>query len=88
MKKFAYLIAVGALAVSSVAAQAESAAVKGKMLYGAGGSRLGTIYRVTQDGSAQIIIDGRMIIIPASSITAVEGKITTSLTKSEVIATR
>lgn len=89
MKKFAYLVAVGAFAVSSIAAQAaDTAAAKGKMLYGAGGSRLGTITRVTQDGSAQIIIDGKLVTVPASSISAVEGKIATTLTKNEVIATR
>lgn len=32
MKKFAYLVAVGAFAISSIAAQADTAAVKGKML--------------------------------------------------------
>jgi hypothetical protein len=88
MKKFAYLAAAAALSVASFAAQAESAAVKGKMLYGAGGTRLGNIARVTQDGSAQIIIDGKLVTIPASSITAAEGKVTTSLTKNDVIASR
>lgn len=88
MKKFAYLVAVGAFAVSSIAAQADTAAVKGKMLYGAGGSRLGTIMRVTQDGSAQIIIDGKLVTVPGTSITAADGKIATNLTKNDVISTR
>lgn len=88
MKKFAYFAVLGVLAVSSVAAQAESVAARGKMLYGAGGSRLGTIMRVTQDGSAQIIIDGKMVTVPASSLSAVEGKVTTSLSKNEVISGR
>lgn len=89
MKKFAYFVAMGAFAVSSMAVQAaDAAAVKGKMLYGAGGSRLGTITRVTQDGSAQIIIDGKLVTVPASSISTAEGKIATTLTKNEVVATR
>ena len=90
MKKFAFLVAVGAFAVSSIAAQAADTAVamKGRMLYGAGGSRLGAITRVTQDGSAQIIIDGKLVTVPASSISTAEGKIATTLTKNEVIATR
>ena len=88
MKKFAYFAVLGVLAASSVAAQAESVVARGKMLYATGGSRLGTIMRVTQDGSAQIIIDGKMVTVPASSISANEGKVVTSLSKNEVIASR
>jgi len=75
------------------AAQAQSEAVapaagaeKGKMLIAANGSRLGVIYRVGPDGSAQVIIDGRMVAVPANTISAADGKLTTSLTKSQVLA--
>jgi hypothetical protein len=63
-----------------------SAAQKGKMLVTANGSRLGVIYRVGPDGSAHVIIDGRMVAVPANTISAADGKLTTSLTKSQVLA--
>lgn len=72
---------------SSIAEAATTAAVavKGKMLIGANGARLGPVYRVTDDGSAQIIIDGKLVTIPAATISMVDGKLTTSLSKSEVL---
>jgi hypothetical protein len=59
-------------------------AQKGKMLVSADGSRLATIYRVTPAG-AQVIVDGRMITVPADTISAVDGKFKTSLSKSQVL---
>ena len=61
-----------ALAQSAASAPAQAVvATKGAMLNSADGSRLGPVYRVNDDGSAQIIIDG---------------KLTTSLKKAEVIS--
>jgi hypothetical protein len=68
------------------AASTAAVAIKGKMLIGANGARLGPVYRVGGDGSAQIIIDGKMVTIPASTLSTVDGKLTTSLSKSEVLA--
>jgi hypothetical protein len=67
-------------------AAAASVAEKGKMLVAANGARLGAVYRVGPDGSAQVIIDGRMVTVPANTLSSVEGKLTTSLTKSQVLA--
>lgn len=86
MKKLTYLAVLGALAMSTAGAHAQAAAQKGKMLYGADGGRLGSIYRVTQDGSAQIIIDGKLVTIPGSTIKVDGDKIATSLSKNEVIS--
>ena len=61
-------------------------AVKGSMLISANGSRLAQVYRVGADGSAQIIIDGKLVTVPAASLSISGGKLTTSLTKSEVLA--
>lgn len=63
-------------------------AEKGKVLISSNGSRLGTVYRVDPDGSAQIIIDGKMVTVPAATLSNVAGKLTTSLSKSEVLALR
>jgi hypothetical protein len=56
------------------------------MLISANGTRLGQVYRVGADGSAQIIIDGKMVTVPAATLSMSTGKLTTSLTKSEVLA--
>jgi hypothetical protein len=71
-------------AESSTAAPA--VAEKGKMLLAANGARLGPVYRVAAGGAAQIIIDGKMVTVPAATLSIVDDKLTTSLTKSEVLA--
>jgi hypothetical protein len=71
---------------STPEAATAAVAVKGKMLIGANGARLGPVYRVVADGSAQIIIDGKLVTVPAATLSTVEGKLTTSLTKSQVLA--
>lgn len=60
----------------------------GKMLYGANGYRIAPIYRVTQEGNPQIILNGRLVTVPASSLSDVDGKVTTSLSKKEIAAAR
>jgi len=71
---------------SSSAAATAAVAEKGKMLVSANGSRLGTVYRVGPDGAAQIIIDGKLVSIPASTLSNVDGKLTTSMSKSDILA--
>jgi hypothetical protein len=70
----------------AVPALAQQVAEKGKMLVASNGARLGAVYRVGADGSAQLIIDGKMVTVPASTLAVVDGKLTTTLTKSEVLA--
>jgi hypothetical protein len=70
----------------SAAPAATLAATKGHMLISSNGSRLGSIYKVGPDGSAQIIIDGKLVTVPAATISLADGKLTTSLTKSQVLA--
>ena len=59
-------------------------ATEGKMLLASNGSRLGAVYRVTDDGSAQVIIDGKMVTVPANTLSVTDGKLVTSLSKAEV----
>jgi hypothetical protein len=70
------------------ASNAATAAVaeKGKMLVSSNGSRLGTVYRVGPDGAAEIIIDGKLVSVPASTLSNVDGKLTTSMSKSAILA--
>lgn len=78
------------LALADAAAQltpvsTSAAEYKGKMLYSAAGDRLAAIYRVSDDGAAQIILNGKMVTVPASSLTAADGKLTTNLTKRDLL---
>ena len=89
---FAFLIAACS-AVPALAAQGEAAAetvaVVGKTLFDANGKNVGVIYKVTSDGSAQLVIDDqRLITVPASSLSQVDGKIRTSLTKRDIVKPR
>jgi hypothetical protein len=66
-------------------ATATSVAVNaGKMLYASNGQRIAAIYRVTSDGNPQIILDGKLVTVPASSLSEANGKVMTSLSKSEL----
>jgi hypothetical protein len=56
------------------------------MLLAANGARLAPVYRVGADGAAQIILDGRLVTVPAATLSLADGKLTTSLTKNEVLA--
>jgi hypothetical protein len=80
----AFILPAAAQGTSEAAAA--SVAEKGKMLIAANGARLGAVYRVGADGAAQIIIDGRMVTVPANTLSSADGKLTTSLTKSQVLA--
>jgi hypothetical protein len=92
MRKISYFLASVALTLGVMNFAAGSAhaagAVAGKPIYAAGGKRLGVVYRVTSDGSAQIIINGKLVTIPASTITENGSKIETSVDRAAVIAAR
>lgn len=95
MKKSSFVVSLFAVtalsgAVCSVAvadeAQSSVSPVKGSMLVAANGARLAPVYRVGPDGSAQIILEGKMVTIPAATLSMASGRLTTSLTKNEVLA--
>jgi hypothetical protein len=88
-------LAIAMFAVISASAGAQEAAApvtataaKGKMLFAANGGRLGSIYRVGDDGSVQLILDGKMKTVPGNTLSMADGKLTTSLSKAEVISLR
>jgi hypothetical protein len=56
------------------------------MLVAANGARLAPVYRVAPDGGAQIILDGKMVTVPATTLSMTGGRLVTSLTKSEILA--
>ena len=72
--------------LASATDEASAVAAKGKVLIAADGARLGTVYRVGPDGGAQMIIAGKMITVPAATLSTVDGRLVTSLSKHEVLA--
>lgn len=104
MKKFVALAAaasVGTFALvpaafaetTQVRAVTEEAAAPidltaGKMLYTGNGYRLAPIYRVAADGNPQVILNGRLVTVPASSLNSVDGKLTTSLSKKDIASAK
>ena len=88
MKKSLIFALMCAAAVSFAApAMADPAApAKGQMLHDADGGRLAPVYKVNDDGSVQIIIYGKLVTIPANTLSSSGGDLKTSLTKNQVIA--
>jgi hypothetical protein len=88
--KSSWIVAVACVLAAATAAAQDSPsaalAAKGQVLISANGSRLGSVYRVGPDGSVQMIIDGKMVTVPGATLSSAEGKLTTSLTKSEVLS--
>lgn len=71
---------------ATIAAAAGAVSVKtGNMLYSSSGHRIGSVYRVTSDGNPQVILDGRLVTVPGSSLSDVGGKLTTSLSKRDLV---
>ncbi|HEY0958385.1 MAG TPA: hypothetical protein VGE05_03825 [Novosphingobium sp.] len=90
MKRFAPLaMAVALVAVGApvhVAAQAATtvSVSAGMMLYDAAGLRIGKVYRVNASGDPQVILDGRLVTVPAATLSDAGGKLTTSLARKDV----
>ncbi|MET1756730.1 hypothetical protein ABVV53_14895 [Novosphingobium sp. RD2P27] len=98
MNKFFALAAVATVATVSVPAAfaetsqsvrevTEEASVHlnaGMMLYSSAGYRVAPIYRISAEGNPQVILNGRLVTVPASTISEMGGKVTTSLTKKEI----
>ena len=73
-------------APSAEGATAQASPAKGNMLIAADGSRLAPVYRLGPDGSPQIILDGKLVTVPAATLSMTSGRLTTSLTKREVLS--
>lgn len=90
MKKFAIVLGAALLSAGlapAVAVAQDTATVevkRGDMLYTADGKRVGNVYRVSAEGDAQLIYRGKMITVPASTLSKDGGKLSTSLTLDEV----
>ncbi len=96
MKKLGLILALvavlptSALTSAAFAAEpeAQSKVAVGKMVYDADGKRLAAVYKLDSSGAPQLVLDGKMVTVPISTLTEVEGKIATSLTKRALLTAR
>jgi len=86
MKKQLLMLAMGA--TLSVSAAFADVASEGVMLTASDGARLGAVYRVADDGSAVVIMNGKMVTVPVGTLSRVDGKLTTSMKKNELLSRR
>lgn len=98
MKKIFSFALIAAAAAAPVAAHADDTqsvhavtdrAVEvdvkaGTMLYASNGYRLAPVYRVSSEGNPQVILNGKLVTVPASTLSNADGKVTTSLTKKDL----
>lgn len=99
MSKLAIAATLAALSLAPAAQAAESSQTvraatdaaaapvsvsAGRMIYGGNGQRIAAAYRVTSDGTVQIILNGKLVNIPASTLSEANGKVSTTLTKAEL----
>jgi hypothetical protein len=64
----------------------KGAFVVGKMIYTADKHQLGAVYNIKKDGSAEVIVDTRVVTVPAASVESKDGKLWTSLTRKEALS--
>jgi len=89
MRKLFFLCAlVITFAQFSAVAHAVDNAQAGMPLWSQEGRSLGYVYGVTKDGAVKLIIEGKMVTVPASTLSIHGNVVTTSLTKSEVYKLR
>jgi hypothetical protein len=90
MNRLVQILASGMMVTVSFAAQAsaQSVAVLGKMLYDAEGKRVAAIYRIADDGTVQVIVSGKLIEVPKTTLSLVDDKLVTSMNKKALMAQR
>lgn len=70
---------------NAVAAEASVTDIrKGENITDAEGKRIGKVYQVTRDGDPQVIVNMRLITVPAATLSRVDGKLVSSLGRKEL----
>ena len=77
-----------AVTIGATPAHAKDGIAVGKMIYTADKHQLGAVYSVKKDGSAEVIVDTRIVTLPAASVETKDGKLWTTLTRKEALASR
>jgi hypothetical protein len=60
----------------------------GALLRDVNNAVLGNVSRVNSDGSLGLIVDYKFVTVPAASVTVVNGKAMTTLSKKEIVGAR
>jgi len=87
VRKF-WIFALGLLLAVSLepfSALADNIATKGQMLYDSNEARVATVHKVNDDGSVAIILDGKVITVPANTLSIKDGHLVTNMTKNQVL---
>lgn len=87
MKKLSLILAAALLPATAVLAEPATPVV-GKMLYSTGGKKLAAIYKLDAANAPQILLDGKLVTVPAATLNGVDGRIETSLTKKDLMTLR
>jgi hypothetical protein len=69
-------------------ATAAASPVVGKMLYSTGGKKLAAVYKISASGAPQLLLEGKLVTVPSATLSEVNGKVETSLTKKELLSKR
>ncbi len=56
----------------------------GEFVAGADGKRIGRIYQVSKEGNAEIINGIRMLVVPAATMSRVDGKVVSTLSRRDL----
>ncbi|WP_373487546.1 hypothetical protein [Blastomonas sp.] len=78
------LLFTASTAAAPAIAQDDVLISKNQTIFDAEGKRVGKVTRVLEDGSALVIYRGKVVRVGATTLTADEGKVSTSLTKREL----
>lgn len=82
----ALVVAAPAFASQPAAAPAlERAPKQGEVLRDTGGRLIGKVYQAQPSGTVLAIVNGATVRIPADTLSIVDGKLVTTLTKSEAL---
>lgn len=82
----ALLVATAAPALAlETAAPLERAPKQGEVLRDTGGRQIGKVYKVQASGAVLAIVNRETVRIPADTLSIVDGKLVTTLTKSEAL---
>jgi hypothetical protein len=77
------LTAEAATPVSAAPASSVVAA-RGQLVVAANGARLGRVSRLADDGSPQLIVEGKLVTVPLSTLSLVDGRLVSTLSPGEI----
>ena len=66
----------------------QAIAKEGMTVFASGGARIGRVHRVRDDGTLSVIVDDayKLVKIPLSTLSTINGKLTTTLSKKEALS--